>query len=269
VSGRVTEDRIRELARDLAPVKPIPRLRVVGAVVLATWALAFVADELLGGRALRPAADPAWASPSYLAALAGIALAALGATGAALASAATFAVGAAMTGGDVLLEGARAEHMDAIIAKLRATGAHVAVEAGGVRVKGSGEIKAVDIVTQPHPGFPTDMQAQFMTMACLAKGQSVIKEMIFENRFQHVPELNRMGAEIQTTGRAAIVRGGMQLTGASVMATDLRASASLVLAGLVAKGTTDVLRVYHLDRGYEAIEEKLRAVGAKVRREQQ
>jgi UDP-N-acetylglucosamine 1-carboxyvinyltransferase len=181
----------------------------------------------------------------------------------------TFAVGAAMTGGDVLLEGARAEHMDAIIAKLRATGAHVAVEAGGVRVRGSGEIKAVDLVTQPHPGFPTDMQAQFMTMACLAKGQSVIKEMIFENRFQHVPELNRMGAEIQTTGRAAIVRGGMQLTGASVMATDLRASASLVLAGLVAKGTTDVLRVYHLDRGYEAIEEKLRAVGAKVKREQQ
>jgi UDP-N-acetylglucosamine 1-carboxyvinyltransferase len=181
----------------------------------------------------------------------------------------TFAVGAAMTGGDVLLEGARAEHMDAIIAKLRATGAHVAVEAGGLRVRGSGEIKAVDIVTQPHPGFPTDMQAQFMTMACLAKGQSVIKEMIFENRFQHVPELNRMGAEIQTTGRAAIVRGGMKLTGASVMATDLRASASLVLAGLVASGTTDVLRVYHLDRGYEAIEEKLRAVGAKVRREQQ
>jgi UDP-N-acetylglucosamine 1-carboxyvinyltransferase len=178
----------------------------------------------------------------------------------------TFAVAAAMTGGDVLLAGARAEHMDAIIAKLRAMGAQVAVEAGGVRVRGTGELRAVDIVTQPHPGFPTDMQAQFMVMACLANGQSVIKEMIFENRFQHVPELNRMGAQIQTTGRAAVVRGGMQLTGASVMATDLRASASLVLAGLVASGTTEVLRVYHLDRGYETIEEKLRAVGAKIKR---
>jgi UDP-N-acetylglucosamine 1-carboxyvinyltransferase len=148
-------------------------------------------------------------------------------------------------------------------------GAQVAVEAGGVRVRGTGELRAVDIVTQPHPGFPTDMQAQFMVMACLAKGQSVIKEMIFENRFQHVPELNRMGAQIQTTGQAAVVRGGMQLTGASVMATDLRASASLVLAGLVASGVTEVLRVYHLDRGYETIEEKLRAVGAKIKRAQQ
>jgi UDP-N-acetylglucosamine 1-carboxyvinyltransferase len=181
----------------------------------------------------------------------------------------TFAVAAAMTGGDVLLEGARAEHMDAIIAKLRRTGAQVAVEAGGVRVRGAGEVHAVDLVTQPHPGFPTDMQAQFMAMACLANGQSVIKEMIFENRFQHVPELNRMGADIQTSGRVAIVKGGSKLTGASVMATDLRASASLVLAGLVANGTTEVLRVYHLDRGYEAIEEKLRAVGAKIKRAQQ
>jgi UDP-N-acetylglucosamine 1-carboxyvinyltransferase len=181
----------------------------------------------------------------------------------------TFAVAAAMTEGDVLLEGARAEHMDAIIAKLRATGAHVQVEAQGIRVKGQREIRAVDITTQPHPGFPTDMQAQFMVMACIANGQSVIKEMIFENRFQHVAELNRMGAEIQTSGRAAIVRGGRQLTGASVMATDLRASASLVLAGLIASGTTEVLRVYHLDRGYEAIEHKLLAVGAKIKRMQQ
>jgi UDP-N-acetylglucosamine 1-carboxyvinyltransferase len=108
-----------------------------------------------------------------------------------------------------------------------------------------------------------------MVMACLAKGQSVIKEMIFENRFQHVPELNRMGADIQTTGRAAVIKGGMKLTGASVMATDLRASASLVLAGLVAQGKTDVLRVYHLDRGYQAIEKKLRAVGAKIKRAEQ
>src|SRR4051812_186325 len=181
----------------------------------------------------------------------------------------TFACAAAMTRGDVLLEGARAEHMDAIIAKLRAAGVTVAVEAGGVRVKGPAELNAVDIVTQPHPGFPTDMQAQFMVMACLAKGQSMIKEMIFENRFQHVPELNRMGADIQTTGRAAVVKGGMKLTGASVMATDLRASASLVLAGLVAQGKTEVLRVYHLDRGYESIEKKLRGVGAKIKRAKQ
>jgi UDP-N-acetylglucosamine 1-carboxyvinyltransferase len=181
----------------------------------------------------------------------------------------TFACAAAMTRGDVLLEGARAEHMEAIIAKLRAMGATVAVEGGGVRVKGPAELTAVDITTQPHPGFPTDMQAQFMVMACLAKGQSVIKEMIFENRFQHVPELNRMGADIQTTGRAAVVKGGMKLTGASVMATDLRASASLVLAGLVAQGKTDVLRVYHLDRGYEQIEKKLRGVGAKIKRAKQ
>ena len=177
----------------------------------------------------------------------------------------TFAVAAAMTKGDVLLEGARPEHMDAIIAKLRLMGAQVSAEADGLRVKG-GEIKAVDIVTQPHPGFPTDMQAQFMVLACLAKGQSVIKEMIFENRFMHVPELGRMGADIQISGRAAVVRGGMKLTGANVMATDLRASASLVLAGLVASGKTEVLRVYHLDRGYESIEKKLRGVGAKIKR---
>jgi UDP-N-acetylglucosamine 1-carboxyvinyltransferase len=178
----------------------------------------------------------------------------------------TFAVGAAMTKGDVLLEGARPEHMEAIVAKLRAMGATVHAEAGGMRVKGGADIKPIDITTQPHPGFPTDMQAQFMVLACLAKGQSVIKEMIFENRFMHVPELGRMGADITITGRAAVIRGGAPLTGASVMATDLRASASLVLAGLVAQGKTEVLRVYHLDRGYEAIEKKLRAVGAKIKR---
>jgi UDP-N-acetylglucosamine 1-carboxyvinyltransferase len=178
----------------------------------------------------------------------------------------TFAVAAAITQGDVLLEGARAEHLDAVVAKLRAAGASVASEAGGLRVRGSDAIRPVDIVTQPHPGFPTDMQAQFMVLACLAKGQSVIKEMIFENRYMHVPELGRMGADIQISGRVAVVRGGRPLTGASVMATDLRASASLVLAGLVADNTTHVLRVYHLDRGYESIEKKLGAVGAKIRR---
>ncbi len=178
----------------------------------------------------------------------------------------TFAVAAAMTRGDVLLEGARPEHLDAVIAKLRTCGVHVSAEAGGLRVRGGGELRPVDIVTQPHPGFPTDMQAQFMVMACLSKGQSMIKEEIFENRFMHVPELGRMGADIQISGRVAIVRGGGKLTGASVMATDLRASASLVLAGCVAAGKTEVLRVYHLDRGYEAIEKKLKAVGAKIKR---
>lgn len=181
----------------------------------------------------------------------------------------TFAVAAAMTHGDVLLEGARPEHLDAVIAKLRASGVTVAAEAGGIRVRGTGELTAVDIITQPHPGFPTDMQAQFMVMACIAKGQSVIKEMIFENRYMHVPELGRMGADIHIDGRVAVVRGGAKLTGASVMATDLRASASLILAGLVASGKTEVLRVYHLDRGYEAIEKKLRAVGAKIKRAKQ
>src|SRR5688572_24967301 len=178
----------------------------------------------------------------------------------------TFAVAAAMTRGDVLLEGARPEHLDAVVAKLRTIGVQVAAEDGGMRVRGTGDLQAVDIVTQPHPGFPTDMQAQFMVLACVASGQSVIKEMIFENRYMHVPELNRMNADIQVSGRVAVVRGGQRLTAAPVMATDLRASASLVLAGLVAQGKTEVLRVYHLDRGYEQIEKKLRGVGAKIKR---
>ncbi|MCE9574797.1 MAG: UDP-N-acetylglucosamine 1-carboxyvinyltransferase [Deltaproteobacteria bacterium] len=178
----------------------------------------------------------------------------------------TFAVAAAITRGDVLLEGARPEHLDAVVAKLRGAGVHVSAEADGMRVRGGGELEAVDITTQPHPGFPTDMQAQFMVMACVAKGQSIIREMIFENRYMHVPELGRMGADIHIDGRTAVVRGGKKLSGASVMATDLRASASLVLAGLVAGGKTEVLRVYHLDRGYESIEKKLRGAGAKIKR---
>jgi UDP-N-acetylglucosamine 1-carboxyvinyltransferase len=178
----------------------------------------------------------------------------------------TFAVAAAMTRGDVLLQGAQPQHLDAVIAKLRTAGVTVTSEEGGMRVKATRELSAVDITTQPHPGFPTDMQAQFMVMACIAKGQSVIKEMIFENRYMHVPELGRMGADIQISGRVAVVRGGAKLTGASVMATDLRASASLILAGMVAQGKTEVLRVYHLDRGYETIEKKLRGAGAKIRR---
>jgi UDP-N-acetylglucosamine 1-carboxyvinyltransferase len=181
----------------------------------------------------------------------------------------TFAVAAAITRGDVLLRDARLEHLDAVIAKLRAAGVTVAAERGGVRVRGGGELRAVDITTQPHPGFPTDMQAQFMVLACRAAGQSVIKEMIFENRFMHVPELGRMGADIQVSDRIAVIRGNAKLSGAQVMATDLRASASLVLAGLIAQGKTEVLRVYHLDRGYEAIEKKLKAVGAKIKRAKQ
>ena len=178
----------------------------------------------------------------------------------------TFAIAAAVTRGDLLLEGAQAEHMDAILAKLRGAGVTVTVESGGVRVRGGGDIRPVDITTQPHPGFPTDMQAQFMVMATQARGESMIKETIFENRFMHVPELSRMGADIHTDGRVAVIRGPRKLAGAAVMATDLRASASLVIAGMIASGKTAVLRVYHLDRGYEAIEKKLRGVGAKIKR---
>jgi UDP-N-acetylglucosamine 1-carboxyvinyltransferase len=178
----------------------------------------------------------------------------------------TFMVAAALTRGDVLVRGALPEHQDAVIAKLRSAGVKVTAEQGGLRVRHAGDIGPLDITTQPYPGFPTDMQAQLMVLCCLARGQSVIKEAIFENRYMHVPELGRMGADIHVDGRVAVIRGVPRLSGATVMATDLRASASLVLAGLVAGGTTEVLRVYHLDRGYERIERKLRAVGAQIRR---
>jgi UDP-N-acetylglucosamine 1-carboxyvinyltransferase len=178
----------------------------------------------------------------------------------------TFLVAGAITHGDVFVEHARSEHLDAVLQKLRASGAQVEVEAGGIRVRAHGKFRPLDITTQPHPGFPTDMQAQFMVLASLADGQSVIKESIFENRFMHVSELARMGANIHTDGRMAFVRGVDKLSGAQVMATDLRASASLVLAGLVAEGETRVLRVYHLDRGYEHIEAKLQGIGATVER---
>jgi UDP-N-acetylglucosamine 1-carboxyvinyltransferase len=153
-----------------------------------------------------------------------------------------------------------------VIGKLRAAGAEVTFEEGGVRVVGRNELKPTDIATRPHPGFPTDMQAQFMVLMSRARGQSVLSENIFENRFMHVPELMRMGADIVIDGHIAVVRGPVKLKGAKVMATDLRASACLVLAGLCAEGTTEVLRVYHLDRGYDHLERKLRKLGADIRR---
>jgi UDP-N-acetylglucosamine 1-carboxyvinyltransferase len=178
----------------------------------------------------------------------------------------TLMVAAAITRGNVLIKDCLPEHLDAVIAKLRAAGVEITVEPGGVRVRGKTDVLPTDIATRPYPGFPTDMQAQFMVLMTLAKGQSVLSENIFENRYMHVPELNRMGADIMVEGRTAIVRGPAKLKGAKVMATDLRASACLVLAGLVADGTTDVLRVYHLDRGYERLDKKLKALGANIRR---
>jgi len=178
----------------------------------------------------------------------------------------TLLVAAAITRGDVLVRDCLPEHLDAVIAKLRAAGAEVTAEGDGIRVRGKPEFKPADISTQPFPGFPTDMQAQFMVLMTRARGQSVLSETIFENRYMHVPELQRMGADIQVDGRTAIVRGPTKLTGATVMATDLRASACLVLAGLVADGKTDILRIYHLDRGYDRLDKKLRALGADVRR---
>ena len=178
----------------------------------------------------------------------------------------TFLVAGAITRGDLFVKNARPEHLDAVISKLRGCGVSITAQEGGLRVRGGGAFKGVDITTMPYPGFPTDMQAQFTVMASRAQGASVIKEAIFENRFQHVPELKRMGADIHVDGRIATIRGVRKLSGATVMATDLRASACLVLAGLVAEGKTEVLRVYHLDRGYERIERKLRKAGAKIKR---
>lgn len=178
----------------------------------------------------------------------------------------TYMVAAAVTGGDVFLDGVTFDHLEALAAKLRHAGVAVEREGSGVRVAGRPPFNPTDVTTAPHPGFPTDMQAQFMLLMCFSKGRSVIKETIFENRFMHVSELNRMGARISVQGRAATVTGIETLQGAEVMATDLRASASLVIAGLVARGVTEVRRVYHIDRGYERIEGKLAGLGAKVER---
>ncbi|MDP3499410.1 MAG: UDP-N-acetylglucosamine 1-carboxyvinyltransferase [Myxococcales bacterium] len=178
----------------------------------------------------------------------------------------TLLVAAAITGGDILVKHAVPEHLEPVLQKLRATGCIVTVEADGIRCKGPARVHAVDLKTQEHPGFPTDMQAQLMALLATANGTSVITENIFENRYMHVAELRRMGADITVDGHTAVVRGTARLSGAPVMATDLRASASLVLAGLHAEGKTKVGRVYHLDRGYERLEKKLKALGANIRR---
>ena len=175
----------------------------------------------------------------------------------------TYMVAVAAAGGDCLIEGAPLEDLEAVVAKLRQAGVEIGREGTAVRVRREDKpLRAVDVTTAPHPGFPTDMQAQFMVLMTLAKGTSRIHETIFENRFMHVPELRRMGADIDVDGHTAHVIGGAPLSGAQVMATDLRASASLVIAGLVAADETEVLRVYHLDRGYDHMERKLAAVGA-------
>jgi len=178
----------------------------------------------------------------------------------------TFMVSAALTGGNVTLLDCEPDHLEAVIHKLRLCGAEVLVKDKCIQVKGTNEIESVDVKTLPYPGFPTDMQAQFMLLISVAKGFSMISETIFENRFIHVSELKRMGADIKVSGNIAMITGVPMLSGAPVMATDLRASASLILAGLVAKGTTEVQRVYHLDRGYEKIEKKFSQLGAAIRR---
>jgi UDP-N-acetylglucosamine 1-carboxyvinyltransferase len=178
----------------------------------------------------------------------------------------TFMIAAAMTGGDVRLRNMRLEHLDALSFKLQDAGVEVLSRDNAVQVRGPEQIRPVNIKTRPYPGFPTDMQAQFMALMCLADGACVISENIFENRFMHVAELLRFGADIVVEGNTATVKGVRQLSGAPVMATDLRASASLVLAGLAADNTTEVSRIYHLDRGYERIEEKLKGLGAEIER---
>lgn len=178
----------------------------------------------------------------------------------------SYACAAAITGGDVLLQGARSADMAEVLVELKESGLNISVEEDGIRVQADAPLKSLTLSTAPFPGFPTDMQAQFMAMLALAQGTSVLTETIFENRYMHVPELVRMGADIQVKGRVAVVKGVSGLVGAEVMATDLRASMSLIIAALAAEGETQVHRVYHLDRGYERLEEKLSAVGADIER---
>ncbi|MBY0269782.1 MAG: UDP-N-acetylglucosamine 1-carboxyvinyltransferase [Burkholderiales bacterium] len=178
----------------------------------------------------------------------------------------TFLVAAAVTGGDIKVTGARPDTLDAVLDKLREAGVHIETGSDWIHVKTNGALKAVNVRTAPYPAFPTDMQAQFMALNSVAEGASRIVETIFENRFMHVQEMQRLGANIAVEGNTALIQGVAGLNGATVMATDLRASASLVVAGLAARGATTVERIYHLDRGYERIEEKLSKLGARIRR---
>ena len=178
----------------------------------------------------------------------------------------TFFCAVAAAGGDVFLKNGRADHLDAVIEKLQAAGAQVQGVDGGIRIQSQGRLQAQSFRTSEYPGFPTDMQAQFMALNCISEGASRSTETIFENRFMHVNELLRLGANIQIEGKVAVVQGVKRLSGATVMATDLRASASLVIAGLVAEGETVVDRIYHLDRGYDRMESKLRGLGADIER---
>jgi UDP-N-acetylglucosamine 1-carboxyvinyltransferase len=180
--------------------------------------------------------------------------------------AATFAIAAAATNGEVTLRGARGDHMHAVIDKLKNSGVKIESSATGMTVRRNGRLKPIDITTLPYSGFPTDAQAQMMALMALTPGISIITERIFESRFMHVSELARLGADIEIEGPSAIIKGGKPLSGAPVMASDLRASAALVIAGLAARGTTQVNRVYHIDRGYEHIDDKLRQLGARIQR---
>jgi UDP-N-acetylglucosamine 1-carboxyvinyltransferase len=178
----------------------------------------------------------------------------------------TLMIAAGLTRGNIRILRCPLEHLQTVVDKLRESGMEIESDGDGVEVVGTRRIRSVDIKTQPYPGFPTDMQAQFMVLMCLARGLSVISETIFENRFIHVSELQRMGADIRIQENAAIIQGVESLSGAPVMATDLRASASLILAGLAAEGVTEVSRVYHLDRGYEGLDKKLAKLGANIKR---
>jgi UDP-N-acetylglucosamine 1-carboxyvinyltransferase len=180
--------------------------------------------------------------------------------------AASYLIAGALIGDDVRVSGARAAHLEAFVNKLKEAGVTIDSDEDGIRIRGNGRIKSVDVTTLPYPGFPTDLQAQMMVLMAVADGVSVITETIFENRFMHAQELDRMGADIRLEGNRAVVRGVGALSGAPVMASDLRASVALVLAGLVASGTTEISRVYHLDRGYEHVETKLSQLGAAIER---
>ncbi|WP_373325478.1 UDP-N-acetylglucosamine 1-carboxyvinyltransferase [Sporomusa paucivorans] len=178
----------------------------------------------------------------------------------------TYMVAAAMTGGDVYVENALIEHLKPVIAKLKEAGVVIEEDINGVRVRGTGMIRSVDIKTLPYPGFPTDMQAQLMALMTIAQGTSIVTETVFENRFMHVDELKRMGASIKIDGRSAVVEGVERLTGCQVKATDLRAGAAMVLAGLVAEGQTEISYIHHIDRGYDNLVEKFRGIGADIER---